>query len=144
MVYEKLDLAFKRLINALATGKKTPYKYGNVILFRAEVHILEIIGKNLGVTASYIVNEMGVTKGAISQIIAKLQKKGLLRKSFRGSNLKSQELSITEKGKDVLRFHDEHEKKLINKIKPELDKLSTKDLERIIAIINAVADFVKR
>jgi len=144
MLDERLNLAFKRFIHVLGTGKNRPYKYGRTILFRAEVHILELIGKTPGVTASDIVDKMGVTKGAISQIIAKLQKKGLLRKSFKENNQKIQELSLTEKGKEVLQFHSEYEKKLLNKITPELDKCRPKDVERFITIINSAADFMKR
>lgn len=136
--------AFKRLIHVLTTGKRTPREYGGVTLYRAEVHILEMIGKRSGITASDIVNTMDVTKGAISQIISKLSAKGLLQKSSRAENMKIQELCLTEKGTEILLHHNEREKELMEKVMPEIEKYRTEDLARFVTIVNSVIDFVKK
>jgi DNA-binding MarR family transcriptional regulator len=136
--------AFKRLIHVLTAGKRTPREYGGVTLYRAEVHILEIIGKRSGITASDIVNAMDVTKGAISQIISKLSAKGLLQKSSRAENMRIQELCLTEKGAEVLLHHNEREKELMEKVMPEIEKYRTEDLARFVTIVNSVIDFVKK
>ena len=141
---EKLMYAFKRLIHVLTTGKNIPFEYGLTTLYRAEVHILEIIGTQSGITASDIVENMEVTKGAISQIISKLLKKELIHKSSKAGNLKILELYLTKKGKEVLLHHSEHEKGLIEKIIPELNKCRAEDVERFTAIVQAVTDFIRR
>jgi DNA-binding MarR family transcriptional regulator len=141
---ENIILAFKRLIHVLTTGKKLPYEYGRTTLYRAEVHILEIIGKKSGITASDIVNDMEITKGAISQIISKLFKKGLLQKSFKADNKKIQELYLTKKGAEVLSYHDEHEKELIKKLISELRRCRTEDIEKFTTIVHSVADFIRK
>jgi DNA-binding MarR family transcriptional regulator len=141
---EKLIHAFKRLIHVLTTGKNTPFEYSNITLYRAEVHILEIIGKQSGIIAADIVDSMEVTKGAISQIISKLFNKGLIHKSAKADNMKTQELYLTKKGMDVLLYHDEHEKELMKKIMSELKNCRTEDVEKFVLIVNSITDFIKR
>ncbi len=141
---EQLILAFKRLIHVLTAGKKKPFVYGNTTLFRAEVHILDLIGKRSGCTATDIVNDMEITKGAISQIISKLLIKGLVERFFQEDNMKNQELYLTEKGRQVLSYHAAHEQELRKKIMTELKKCSMEDVDRFTLIVNLIADFSKR
>ena len=140
---EKLMLAFKRLIHLLTTGKRSPHEFGGISLYRAEVHILEIIGQRPGISGSDIVKDMKVTKGAVSQIISKLWKKGLLEKSPNAHDMKIQELSLTRKGIEVLFHHSQHEMKLVQKVRSELTKCSAKDIHAFTTIVTLVADFVE-
>jgi DNA-binding MarR family transcriptional regulator len=140
---EKLMLAFKRLIHLLTTGKRSPHQFGNTSLYRAEVHILEIIGKRPGISGSDIVKDMKVTKGAVSQIISKLSKKGLLEKSRSADDMKVQELNLTKKGVEALFHHSEHEKILVQKARSELTKCSVEDIGAFTTIVTLVADFVE-
>ncbi|HQA52002.1 MAG TPA: helix-turn-helix domain-containing protein, partial [Spirochaetota bacterium] len=78
---DKMSDAFKRLIHSLTAGNNLPSDYAGVLLFRSEVHILEIIGKNPGITSSAITTKMKVLKGAVSQITSKLFNKNLIKKS---------------------------------------------------------------
>ena len=141
---EQLIKAFKRLIHVLSTGKKTPFVYGKTTLYRAEVHILEIIGKSAGITATDIVNDMDITKGAISQIISKLLTKGLVDRSFQEDNMKNQELYLTDLGRQVLNYHEEHEQELKRKVMAELKKCRAEDIEKFTAIVNLITDFSKK
>ncbi len=61
----------KKLIHVLSTGNNKPIAYGEVALYRAEVHILEVIEENEGITATEITEKLKITKGAVSQIIIK-------------------------------------------------------------------------
>lgn len=141
---EKLALAFKRLIHLLTTGKRTPHEFGDTALYGAEVHVLETIGKNSGITATDIVNDMQVTKGAISQIVSKLRGKGLVQKSSKTGNVRIHELYVTEKGMQVLLLHDEQERELMQKMRAELKKCRPDDIPIFTSMINILADFAKR
>ena len=138
---EKMMTAFKRLIHVLSTGKNRPFRYGEVSIHRAEVHILEIIGKNQGITASGIGKIMPVTKGAISQTIKKLKARKLIQTTESESDRKIMELFLTKKGKTVLDLHDVREKTLLRKIAPELRDIDDETLGRFAAVVNHIADF---
>ena len=141
---EKLALAFKRLVHVLTTGKRTPYEFGDTALYAAEVHVLEMIGTNPGITATDIVNNMQVTKGAISQIVSKLNRKGLVQKSSRTGNLKTQEITLTEKGREVFLLHEEYERELMHRMNAELKKCRPEDIRIFTSMINTLADFAQR
>jgi DNA-binding MarR family transcriptional regulator len=141
---EKLIHSFKRLMHVLSTGRNVSFEYGGTNLFRSEVHILEMIEKRNGITASEIGELMGVTKGAVSQVIAKLGKKGLIERFPRAGNTKMQEIFLTEKALAVLADHDKHEGKLIREVMAELKGCGSGEIERFAGIVNAVADFSRK
>jgi DNA-binding MarR family transcriptional regulator len=138
---EKLVLSFKRLVHILTTGRNASFEYGGANLFRSEVHILEMIGKRKGITASEIAGLMGVTKGAVSQVIAKLSEKGLIERTPRSDNAKVQDIHMTQKGIAAMADHDKHEEKLVRSVMAELKNCGTEEIERFIGIVDAVADF---
>lgn len=133
---------FKRLIHVLSMGKRTSILYGNTELYRAEAHILEIIGEAKAITATDIARNLRVTKGAISQVIAKLFKKGLLRKESKNDNSKSQELHLTAKGKNVLAAHEEREHGLLIQIDARLKRLRPEDVKDFSEIIRHITHFM--
>ncbi|MBP8081910.1 MAG: MarR family transcriptional regulator [Spirochaetes bacterium] len=141
---EKLFSSFKRMIHVLATGNNNPSDYAGVMLFRAEVHILELIGENPGITTSSITAKMNVTKGAVSQITAKLFKKNLIKKIPSIHDAKILELYLTEKGKDVFVFHDKREASLKNKIISETANLKPDEINRLVSIIDIMTDFIDK
>lgn len=140
--HEKLFFSFKRLIHILTTGKKTSKEYGGVPLYKAEVHILEIIGKNPGITGSDIAKKMEVTKGAISQIISKLLKKDLMEKRIYEDNMRIHELHLTPQGLGVFEQHILHEQRLIDSILEDLKKCSEKDINAFTSIVDSLADYI--
>ncbi len=139
---EKMSDAFKRLIHSLTVGNNLPSDYAGVLLFRAEVHILEIIGKNPGITSSAITSKMNVTKGAVSQITAKLVNKNLIKKTPSSHDAKTLELNLTDKGKEVFDFHKIKENTLRNKILTETGNLKPEEINRFISIIDIMTAFI--
>ena len=139
---EKMSDAFKRLIHSLTAGNNIPSDYAGVLLFRSEVHILEIIGKNPGITSSAITTKMNVTKGAVSQITSKLFNKNLIKKTPSSHDAKTLELNLTDKGKEVFDFHKIKENTLKNKILTETGNLKPEDIKSLTSIIDIMTDFI--
>lgn len=133
---------FKRLIHVLSMGKRTAIRYGETNLYRAEAHILEIIGDTKAITATDIARNLGITKGAISQVITKLFKKGLLRKENNINNAKSQGLHLTFNGQKVLAAHEERERYLLRKIDARLKGLRPEDVKDFSEIVKHITDFI--
>jgi DNA-binding MarR family transcriptional regulator len=141
---QRLAVAFKRLFHVLTTGKRAQYEFGDTALYGAEVHILEIIGKTPGITATDIVNDMQVTKGAVSQIVSKLRRKELVQDSSKAGNIRIHELYVTQKGMEVLLLHDEYEKEIRLKVSAVLQKCRPEDISIFTSIVNTLADFAKK
>jgi len=74
---------FIRIVNKYNRLESKALDFGTGdLLYPAEIHIIEAIGKNYGNTVNEICQKFGVTKGAISQVVHKLSKKGLINKDF--------------------------------------------------------------
>jgi DNA-binding MarR family transcriptional regulator len=95
--------------------------YGTGELYTAvEMHVLEKIYLNPGITVTEITKRSNRTKGAISQIVSKLEKKGLVMKTPQEYHGKRISLWPTAKGKQLskahIKFDDERTGEFFGKI----------------------------
>ncbi len=81
---------------SLESGPKT-FDTG-VPLYRSETHTLQAIGREPGINVTRLAERMRVTKGAVSQTVAKLVKKKLVRKRPSPNSGRELELDLTALG----------------------------------------------
>lgn len=94
-----IDL-FLKILHLYSVIDRKPKDYGTGDkLFLAEIHTITMVGKNNEINMTRLAEVMGVTKGAISQIIRKLVHKNLIQKE--SINKKEFVLKLSEKGKIV-------------------------------------------
>lgn len=67
-------------------------------LSRAEIHMVQAVGRAQGSTVKAVADHLGVTKGAVSQMVARLVRKGLVTKSRAPGNDKEVALDLTNLG----------------------------------------------
>ncbi len=97
---------FIRVVNRFNEMEKIPYFSGaDLLLHLSEVHTIESIGKNEDINVTKLSKLQGVSKAAISQMIRKLVKKGLVQKSISPQTENEVVLRLTKKGKDVFEWH---------------------------------------
>jgi DNA-binding MarR family transcriptional regulator len=103
----QLHEKFDNLVQLYLEIEKTPRKYGTgELLTSVEIHLIELIGDNheqLSVTE--LATASGVTKGAISQNLKKLEKKGLSGKDEDPANASRAIVQLTSKGKAAYFAH---------------------------------------
>ena len=79
-------------------------------LHRVEIHTIQAIGRRPGLNLLSLATDMKVTKGAASQMVTKLVKKGLVAKERAAGNAKEISLDLTPLGWRGYhaheRFHD--------------------------------------
>lgn len=81
-------------------------------LYASELHTIEAIGEKCGDTVTELCNLFGITKGAVSQIISKLEKKQLISKERNREYTKEINISLTEKGWIIFKSHKELHNKM--------------------------------
>lgn len=84
------------------------YFGGSQPLYTSEIHVIDYIGSREGLCASDIAREMGVTRGAISQILKKLEKKGYLTKTADPDNKLRFNLGLSDLGRQAYEKHQEY------------------------------------
>jgi DNA-binding MarR family transcriptional regulator len=122
---KEIEELFIKLANKYHSLEKIPVDYGvGKDLFHSERHLIDQIGdcpeKNITELAQF----MGVTKGAISQTVKKLENKGIVTRYKGERNEKEVFLKLTKTGMSVHRKHQENSQKSIMPLYEELQKYS--------------------
>jgi DNA-binding MarR family transcriptional regulator len=106
--FEKIMQKFDQVVTIMESMHTPSLSFGTgVAMYRREIHTVQAIGRNPGINVTTLAERMGVTKGAISQTVKKLIKKGLVRKTHTPGNAKEVILELTNLG--WTGFHN-HEK----------------------------------
>lgn len=85
---------------------KVPHDYGTGEAYTSvEVHTLKHIADHNGITVTEISRDYGKTKGAVSQILKKVEGKGLIYRKVDPENENRLHLYLTEKGKELDEAH---------------------------------------
>lgn len=95
-----MDILFRMINHFNELGKK-PQQFKTELLYPSEIHLLCFVDQNPDNNITEIAQKLGVTKGAVSQVISKLEKKGVIKK-FNLHNQKEVFLCITEYGNQIL------------------------------------------
>lgn len=74
-----------------------------------EIHILSYIADNPGILSVQVAKDWNRTKGAVSQIIKKLEAKELIYKMKEAGEKNQLHLYVTEKGKQLDQFHKQYD-----------------------------------
>lgn len=94
------------LVEKISNTAKTHKSFGtDVDIYRSEIHVIQIIGDRERVHISEISRLIGITKATVSQIVKRLENKGLVRKVVDGANNTRQLASLTDKGMTAYEAH---------------------------------------
>ncbi|WP_171359370.1 MarR family winged helix-turn-helix transcriptional regulator [Vibrio rotiferianus] len=82
----------------------------DVDIYRSEIHIIQLIGDKSELYISEISRLIGITKGTISQVVKRLEKKGLVVKQTDVQNSTRQVVRLTSKGQTAYEAHNRFHK----------------------------------
>lgn len=94
------------------------------LVFKSELHTLVEIGKLPGINVTELADKLSVTKGAISQVTKKLEKKLLISRDKDYNNDKELKLSLTEQGQKLFDGHHDMIIKMSNEMQTKLGDIS--------------------
>jgi len=130
---------FLKIINQLIfNGKNNTLNYSDALkLFPSEIHLILTITDGKSENYNKIVLQLGVTKGAVSQTISRLVKKGVLEKK---KSLNSNDLTIflTDLGKKVHKKCKKIQEVFYNQFSLYMTSLPDRDQEVINDFLNHI------
>ncbi|WP_202975161.1 MarR family winged helix-turn-helix transcriptional regulator [Vallitalea guaymasensis] len=136
---------FMTMTEKISNCGKNPRNYGtDVDIYRSEIHIIKLIGDYANLHVSEIARKFGVTKGAVSQSLKKLERKGLVEKYLDETNNTRLLVKLTDKGKKAYLSHEEHHKVSDKDILQYLDELSDHELEIVVTFIEKTSEMAER
>jgi len=106
--YEQLLEKLEQMITKMESMHTPSLSFGTgILMHQNEIHTVQAIGRHSRINVTNLAKYKGVTKGAISQTIKRLIKKGLVRRTHAPGNAKEVLLELTDLG--WIGFHN-HEK----------------------------------
>lgn len=141
---KKIEIAIEKFMimtEKISNAGKTPSNYGtDVIIYRSEIHIIKMIGDYADLHVSEIARKFGVTKGAVSQILKKLERKGLVEKYLDITNNTRLLVKLTDKGMKAYLNHEKYHKECDKDIYSFLNKLNDYELEIVLTFIKKTSE----
>jgi len=136
---------FQELINLSIKLDKTPRKFGiDEELSCTEVHMLEIIGENEGLSVTDLANLEGVTKGAASQKLKRLENKNLIAKQEDPENSSRSLITLTNKGKIVYYAHKHWHETMDGGFREYIDSLAQDKIDFLEEFLDKIEFFMKQ
>jgi DNA-binding MarR family transcriptional regulator len=123
---EIINLFFEVFQTFCKLDKQPMVLENGVKLYHAELHAISAIGNNPEINITDLANLQDVTKGAVSQIVNKLEKKQYVAK-FKGENEKEINLRLTDKGSQIYRLHQDSQIIFMQKYEEIYDRTTEKD-----------------
>ncbi len=109
----RLGQTLVRVLNKCVENEKKPRYFGvPELLHGSEIHMVMHIGDNPGMHVSELARIAGVTRGAVSQLVSKLEKKGLVTKKGDPENSLKTVPVLTNKGKVAYYAHARRHEKM--------------------------------
>ena len=132
---------FLELLNSLDTAFQLmeeydsfPHRYGGEILYQAESHTIQLIGRNPGVTVTALSQMMKKTPSACSQIIRKLIDKNWVTQNKNSQNNRENHLSLTEHGWIIFENHEKFDQDCYRRNCESLSSFTDEQLKTYLAI----------
>lgn len=134
---EALDVLHKAAYLYVST--KHPKDYGTGEIYTSiEVHLLKDIADYPGITVTELARDQGKTKGAISQLLKKLENNGLVYREADPSNDNRFFLYITEKGKVLDAAHRENDEVGFGESMNQVRELySSKEIDQAFSVLES-------
>jgi DNA-binding MarR family transcriptional regulator len=136
---------FQRVMKLADQLEKRPRRFGtDELLTSAEIHLIEVIGENEGSSVTDLANALGVTKGAVSQNLKKLDNKGFIVKRQDPDNLSRNSVSLTTKGKTAFFAHQHWHETMDGGFMAYYLSLAPEKIEFLFDFLSRVEKFMEK
>lgn len=141
----KIHGRFLSIMNLARQLEQSPKKFGTgEMLSHTEIHLIEIIGDTENLSVTDIANHLGITKGAVSQSLKRLEKKGLSKKDADPFNASRSIVTLTSKGLTAYWAHKHWHEEMDGGFASYMEDLSQGEFKIILHFLERVEDFLER
>ncbi len=120
------------LIYLMLDFEKQIRNYGtDVQLSSSEIYLVKCISENANCNVTMLAELIGVSKAAISQMIKKLEKKGVITIGYDRENRSRYQINLTDKGIAANTVHLNLKQEMFESIYNLLDDYNDNEVERV-------------
>lgn len=107
----ELISSFFEIVDMIVNEQRTPKDYGDGLLYHAEITFLDTIHTHPGAIAKELAEVLGVTRGAVTQVAAKLSAKGLIEGYTLPGDKRERRYRTTARGEQIRAMHQEYHRR---------------------------------
>jgi DNA-binding MarR family transcriptional regulator len=134
----------ERVINKiLFLKKKNLFQFQGVKFYPSEVHVMLVMGEKRATNATRMAERLGVTKGAVSQTLTRLEKKGVLTKTKDPYNKNELTLTFTPFGAEAFQYYSARVAENLEKHDRHLEQFTDDEkaaIQRFLIEVDTVLD----
>jgi len=136
------DDMFHRVMNKMKRIEQKPRHFGtDFLLYPSEIHTIETIGRNAGINVTALAALQGVTKGAVSQVLQKLVKKGMVVRMKDEMSDREVLLKLSDTGKIAYQAHADFHSKIDPELVEIIARADDAQLEFMETVFKAIDRF---
>ena len=134
-----------RVVNKFKTLDKKGDDFGTGdILGPQEVHSIEAIGKGWCRTANDLVDHFAVTKGAVSQVLAKLEKRDYIIRRRNPEFGKEKLMELTPKGQKAFDGHEAFHREMDADVTDQLTRMGVKGVDEMDKLLSLLEQHIDK
>jgi DNA-binding MarR family transcriptional regulator len=134
----------RRVINrSIILGKRSILHHEELRLYPSEIHLLQVILEEADLSAGEMARKLGLSNGAVSQTLGRLEKKGVIQKTKDPALKNKVTATCTDTGKAALRIFEERQEEAMKAFAGYLNALSQKDRNVIDGFLLRMEAFLK-
>ena len=135
---------FQSILSLAQKMEKTRKSFGTgEMISHSEIHLIEIVGDTQDLSVTDLSRHMGITKGAVSQSLKRLENKGFTTKKTDPENLSRSIVLLSSKGQTAYWAHKHWHETMDGGFLKYLDELDDEAFEIIIDFLVRVESFFK-
>jgi DNA-binding MarR family transcriptional regulator len=140
----KLAGRIRRVINRLIfLEKRAVFRHRGLRLHPSEIHLMQVIAEQPDLNAGEMAQRLGVSNGAVSQTLARLERKGVIQKEKDPSLKNRVTAAFTDTGKKAIKGFEEEQASSVEAFSKYLAGLSERDREVIGSFLSNVEELLK-
>jgi DNA-binding MarR family transcriptional regulator len=137
----KLSESWIRILNKMDEVEKRPQDFGSGDpLYYSEIHTIMAIGMHKVINVTNLAGYLGISKSAISQMIARLVSKDLVEKYRDPDNDKEIRLRLTPRGTIAYLGHEQHHAKIYANLQQKLGPVTKEQFLLLTKFLTAIEE----
>lgn len=140
IVFQRLDSFANKI---LSLNRKRFFEFKGVKFYPSEIHLILLVMDRNATNATKIAEKLGITKGAVSQTLTRLEKKGVLTKTKDPFHKNELTLHFTSYGDAVCNHYKRHTAKIQQQHRRIIDRYTNKEkdaIQRFLGEVESVFD----
>jgi DNA-binding MarR family transcriptional regulator len=141
---KKMAAQIRRVLTrTLRLEKRVIFRQETLKLYPSEIHLLQVIAEEAGLSAGAMAKRLGITVGAVSQTLHRLEQKGMIIKTKNPSLKNKLTATLTKSGQRAFRRFEEEQETSLKAFSSYLGSLTGKDRRIIEGFLTQMEEFLK-